>query len=139
MLVMFNLFLTFLILFLFSAWRFSTYGLFYTTLRSFSNFFVSNHKLLSTLSKSIQSNQIIWYRRSIGGISELLGDLDDFHNGFKSVASLDLPLLLLGNLTDAWPAVLLHGQSPLHAVEIGSLVFSLFLGGLVAVLEGLMK
>jgi hypothetical protein len=69
----------------------------------------------------------------------LLGDLDDFHDGFKSVASLYFPLFLLGNLTDAWPAVLLHGKGPLHAVEVGSLVLSLFLGSLVAVLESLIR
>jgi hypothetical protein len=65
--------------------------------------------------------------------------LDDIHNGFKSVASLNFPLFLLGNYTDAWPAVLLHGKGPLQAVKVGSLILSLFLGSLVAVLESLIR
>ena len=62
----------------------------------------------------------------------MFGDFDDFHDGFESVASLDFPSFFLGNNADTWPAVLFDGKSPLHAVEVSGLVFSLFLGGLIA-------
>lgn len=71
--------------------------------------------------------------RSVGDVSELLGSGDDFNDG---VAALDGVVLLLGDFAYAWPAVLLDGQSPLHAVQIGGLVLALFLGGLLAILEG---
>lgn len=68
--------------------------------------------------------------------SELFGSFDDFHDG---ITSLDFPSFFLGNDANAWPAVLFDGKGPFQAVKVSSLIFSLFLGSLVAVLEGLNK
>jgi hypothetical protein len=65
---------------------------------------------------------------------EVVGDgLHDLH---EEGASLDLPAFLLGDLADAGPAVLLGAQQVLQAVDVGSLVSSLLLSCLVALLVG---
>lgn len=71
--------------------------------------------------------------KSVGKVSELFGNGNDFHYG---VTSLNVVVLLLGNFTNAWPTVLLDSEGPFHTVQIGSLVLSLFLGSLFTILEG---
>jgi hypothetical protein len=53
----------------------------------------------------------------------------------KSIASLNLPVLGIGNCTNTWPALFIHEANVLHALNIDWNIFSLLLGGLFAVGE----
>lgn len=76
---------------------------------------------------------MICWIKSVSKVSELFGNGNDFHDG---VTSFDGIVFLLGNFTNAWPAVLLDSKGPFHTVQIGSLILSLFLSSLFTILEG---
>lgn len=65
-------------------------------------------------------------------------DLEVFDDGFQDLdhkgASFDLPALLLGNLANARPAVLLGTQQVFHAVDVSSLIRTFLLSGLITFL-----
>lgn len=51
---------------------------------------------------------------------------------FSRSASFDVPLFLLGNPADAWPAVLVHLNEIFHAVKVSGNISSFLMSGLLA-------
>lgn len=64
--------------------------------------------------------------------SFLLKVFNDFQNARNKGASSNFPSLLLGNGANAWPAIFSGAEEIFNAVDIGSLIGSLFLSSFFA-------
>lgn len=64
--------------------------------------------------------------------SFLLKVFNDFQNARNKGASSNFPSLLLGNRANAWPAIFSGAEEIFNAVDIGSLIGSLFLSSFFA-------
>ncbi len=63
---------------------------------------------------------------------KILDEFSSFDDELHKSASFNFPSLLLGNLTNAWPAILLGSKQEFKAVDISSLISSLFFSSFVA-------
>ena len=76
----------------------------------------------------------LWMMRVSGSGSkvDIFESLQDF---VDEVTSLDLPSFLLGDFTDARPAIFPGAQEVLDTVDISGLIMSLFLGSFFTGIE----